>query len=416
MNRRWRKLPLLLVCMLAMEVASESPAGARESEPADRDEPKSEAVSEPGVTAEDVDQDAEVAAATVPAELAATPQPARAAEDPMFTTGTVDAPDWRLHDLICSKLGPMARGGRLYLATMTFNDSRGVVKCMTDAITDGVEVHALVSLYGDAKERKDQKKRFDKYSKRFKAAIKAGGNDGSEFIISPEFSHAKFLALEGSGQPPLVVIGSQNLSTSDAQKRQQNVLIGDGPIFDAMAKYWVDVKKSRSAHAASVDAADGDSEVILFPNRRNDTYWTDVISRLEGNDECDVRIAMARWSSVKVAKAVARLKKTCAVEVVTRIYPAPDQDNGATAEVRKILKDAGIEMHILNRERVRFHSKYLVAYIKTNGHERHVVWSGSHNFSSNGSNDTPEVVLRSRRSGTYDEFKANFRELVKLAG
>lgn len=181
----------------------------------------------------------------------------------------------------------------------------------------------------------------------------------------------------------------------------------------------MDVRDGKSAHTDVIETDFGTSKTLLFPHKRNKTYWEDALHNLSSKkyDKCIVRIAMARWHDEGVAKAVAKVAKNgCRVEVVTRVFTKKeDKKSGATDAVRKILWNAKVDVEIIDGDDVRYHSKYMEAYTKRKGIKKYVVWSGSHNFSSNGSNKIPEIIYRSTREDIFDAFKKDFKELKKLA-
>jgi len=287
------------------------------------------------------------------------------------------------------------------------------------AVARGVDVRAVVD--GGESSRLDD---AGSALARLQAALPPGAltfcrSAGGTSCLGTVINHNKFLLVSGlaDGTRDVVVQSSANLTTS--QTRQHNnavVMRGDAAMFAAYLDYWNALQTDRE-NLDYYRTAEGDlpTKAYFFPRDSGG----DTVANVLGNVECApgarVRVAMAHWTDGRPA-VVAELERLaddgCTVEVITR------EGNEGAAEL-----SGDIDLWLFpdipcpgSEAILQVHSKYLVVDAPYGTSEprawRRLVWTGSHNYTSNALRRNDETLLKIEDDAVFDAFDEDW-ELMR---
>ncbi|NUR50468.1 MAG: hypothetical protein HOV71_20265 [Hamadaea sp.] len=267
---------------------------------------------------------------------------------------------------------------------------------------------------------------------------------GSRVLGSVDsINHNKFFLFSSTGGAANVVVqSSANLHNGrDGLGGWNNalILVGNTAAYDYYSGYFDDLKGrvvNNNYYDTRTPLQAGNSKIFFYPrqeqsgtspyqNPAEDTIYTilsnvdcfgnSVVGTQDGTHRTIIRVAMSIFSRDYLAKKLWDLDAAgCYVEVVETYHPGSDLEVSA---MKKLLAAAGsyhgpAVKYYCDTDSIWIHSKYFeiegVYYDKP---DRKIVWTGSHNWSTNSLRQADEAILQLEDSTVFDAYTANFRAI-----
>jgi phosphatidylserine/phosphatidylglycerophosphate/cardiolipin synthase-like enzyme len=248
-----------------------------------------------------------------------------------------------------------------------------------------------------------------------------------------------FLFSSTSGATDVVVQSSANLHNGrDGLKGWNNalILVGNTGIWNDYNAYFEDQKAQKANnnyYDTRVPVASGDAKVHHYPRRetsgdspyedpQEDTIETvldhvscfgnSVVGTQDGTNRTIIRVAMDIFSRDYLASKLWSLDAAgCYVEVAMTYDPSSALQ---VTSMKDLLKAAGsyhgpLVRYYCQGDSIWIHSKYLEVEGNYYGTpDRKIVWTGSHNWSTNSLRQSDETLLQIESSPVFDAYTKNF--------
>lgn len=242
--------------------------------------------------------------------------------------------------------------------------------------------------------------------------------------------HAKFFLFSGSGGGPVSMLGSANLTNTQATSGWNNLFTTYDPAtYTMLSRYFADMVPDRSKTASFRQARLGDVALYLYPKRTGAPLMRTVFDGVRctgaapGYGTSDgrtlVRVAMYHWnnSRAEFARKLWQLHdQGCRVEVVVK-------GSSLKAEAKRALgKNSATYGRIpIHDAAVKHGGRKLYPHHKTvmisgNWAGRagvKAVWGGSQNFTRSATTVSNELVFRSLENRIYDAYARNFTDIFR---
>jgi len=261
-------------------------------------------------------------------------------------------------------------------------------------------------------------------------------------------NHNKFFLLSRTGTRQNVVVqSSANLRYGrDGTLAWNNAVIisGNDGLYNEYRSYFADLKNMRvnnNYYDSRRPAVYGRAQSHFFPRAETagaspysdpsedpimtilnqvSCYGSTSVGVGDGTHRTIVRVAMSILSRKYLAKKLAALDNAgCYVDVVITLDPT---DCGQVAAVKELGSEPaavynGVPVVYYEvDDAVRVHSKYLAIEGKYEGvPDRKLVWTGSHNWSTNSLRQSDEALLRIEDAAVHDSFRSNFWKVRNAA-
>ncbi|MFF8280435.1 phosphatidylserine/phosphatidylglycerophosphate/cardiolipin synthase family protein [Streptomyces lateritius] len=259
--------------------------------------------------------------------------------------------------------------------------------------------------------------------------------------------HNKFLLLsETLGTPRVVVQSSANLHNGrDGAKGWNNALVlaGNDAIYSAYDGYFDDMAARRSNTdyytTGRPPLASGNAKIHFYPRAAtSDSVFysdssNDTISTILNNVKCygnsvvgttdthrtRIRVSMTAFARPYLADKLNQLDaQGCYIEVVaTYSPPPPGEDSMQKTSMEKLLARTTssyggvITKYYCGADSTWIHDKYLLIegnYYNTP--DLKVLWTGSHNWTTNSLRQSDETMLQMQDAALHDAYVANFNK------
>jgi phosphatidylserine/phosphatidylglycerophosphate/cardiolipin synthase-like enzyme len=257
-------------------------------------------------------------------------------------------------------------------------------------------------------------------------------------------NHNKFYLFSSTGgSTDVVVQSSANLHDGrDGLKGWNNalILVGNASIWNDYNAYFEDLKAQQSNinyYDTRVPVQSGSAKVFHYPRKETsgasayedpaeDTIYTilshvdcfgnSVVGTQDGTHRTIIRVAMDIFSRDYLATKLWDLDNAgCYVEV------AETYDMSSALQVtsmKNLLKATSSAYHgpvvryYCSGDTIWIHSKYMQIEGQYYGTpDRKIVWTGSHNWSTNSLRQADETILQLENGPVYDAYTANFRSI-----
>jgi len=235
---------------------------------------------------------------------------------------------------------------------------------------------------------------------------------GTSCVGSGIMHHKTFLFSElTDGTTNVVVQASHNLTTTQLRMHNNAVIIrGDAALFAAYERTWDDLWADvENADYYRIDDGDGNTRAYFFPRGSGGDTAVSVLNNVTCDATARIRVAMAFFTNARreVAQALAtRAREGCDVRVV-----AGDASIPIGSSVRSNLTAGGVELTPYpTRSGWGLHSKYMLIdapYAGSSAH-RHLVFTGSHNWTGPALRENDETMLRVEDDAVFASFLADW--------
>lgn len=318
-----------------------------------------------------------------------------------------NAPDTAIEDAVVDLINRAMPGSRIRIAMYSFTRSRPAT-ALINASRRGVDVQLVVD--GGS---------TSTIGTEIPGLITALGASRVTVCAAPGTScngtgimHQKtflFSALD-DGSRNVVMQASHNLTTTQLSMHNNAVIVrGDAALFAAYERTFNDMRRDvTNLDYYRIDDGDLATRVYFFPRQTGDTAAS-IIDNASCDSTSRILVAMAFFTDARIAVAqslAARARAGCSVTVV-----AGDADIPLGSNVASTLTAARVTL-------VRYptrggswdlHSKYIVIdapYAGSTAH-RHLVFTGSHNWTGPSLDQNDETLLRVEREEVFNAFVAD---------
>lgn len=256
-------------------------------------------------------------------------------------------------------------------------------------------------------------------------------------------NHNKFLLFSSTGGAANVIVqSSANLHNGrDGLGGWNNalVLVGNTAAYNYYSGYFDDLKGrvvNNNYYDTRTPLQAGSAKVFFYPRREasgadpyqnpaEDTVYTilnnvdcfgnTTVGTQDGTHRTIIRVAMSIFSRDYLAKKLWDLDAAgCYVEVVETYHPGSALEVSA---MKKLLARAGgyngpVVRYYCDTDSIWIHSKYFeVEGVYYGKPDRKIVWTGSHNWSTNSLRQSDEAILQVENGAVFDAYTANFRQI-----
>jgi len=256
-------------------------------------------------------------------------------------------------------------------------------------------------------------------------------------------NHNKFFLFSSTGGAADVIVqSSANLHTGrDGLGGWNNalVLVGNTAAYDYYDGYFDDLKTrvvNNNYYDTRTPLQAGSAKIFFYPrqeqsgtnpyqNPAEDTIYTilsnvdcfgnTTVGTQDGTHRTIIRVAMSIFSRDYLAQKLWDLDAAgCYVEVVETYHPGSSLEVSA---MKKLLADAGgyngpVVRYYCDTDSIWIHSKYFeVEGVYYDKPDRKIVWTGSHNWSTNSLRQSDEAILQLENGAVFDAYTANFRQI-----
>lgn len=327
--------------------------------------------------------------------------------------------DTRIMDSLIHYLNHTPHGAEVHISIYMFNYEPLIV-ALEKAYQRGVKVQMVID-NGRARSSKIVNK---KTIARFRSIIKSPSHmlTVESDTYPSAINHCKYMLFSEVDMPQgkaehVVFSTSHNFTLIGTKKIQDAVVFTNKKLYEAFKYNWNEIAlRSQSGMKdftyREVDL--GNIYAYFFPRRKNgawdnaDTYL-EIFDKISDYSSASVRVVMASWSRVEVAKKLIELhKKGVRVEVIAKDGDASD----AVLEELQRLKDAGAYVKIIKMSEKDTHSKITLINGTWEGKRQGLVFAGSHNYTEKALKYNNEVLLRLADEGLFKQYDDYF-DLLK---
>ena len=256
-------------------------------------------------------------------------------------------------------------------------------------------------------------------------------------------NHNKFFLFSSTGGAANVLVqSSANLHNGrDGLGGWNNalILVGNASAYNYYSAYFDDLKArvvNNNYYDTRTPLQAGNAKVFFYPrqeasgadpyqNPAEDTVYT-ILSNIDcfgnttvgtqdGTHRTIIRVAMSIFSRDYLAKKLWDLDAAgCYVEVVETYDPDSALQVSA---MKKLLAGATtyngpVVRYYCDTDGIWIHSKYFeVEGVYYDTPDRRIVWTGSHNWSTNSLRQSDEAILQLEDAGVFTAYTANFRAI-----
>jgi phosphatidylserine/phosphatidylglycerophosphate/cardiolipin synthase-like enzyme len=231
--------------------------------------------------------------------------------------------------------------------------------------------------------------------------------------IGTGIMHNKFFLFSelADGSRNVVIQASHNLTNAQLSMHNNAVIIrGDDLLFAAYEHTWNDLWADiENPNYYRIDDGALATRAYFFPRGSGGDTSVSILDNVTCDGTARVRVAMAFFTDARsaVADALARLARAgCDVRVV-----AGDASIPLGTTVASTLTSAGVQLtRYPTRSGWDLHSKYIVIDALYSGSttHRHLVFTGSHNWTGPSLTDNDETQLRVEDEGVFTAFMTDW--------
>ncbi len=228
-------------------------------------------------------------------------------------------------------------------------------------------------------------------------------------------NHNKFFLFSElcDGSRNVVVQSSANLTNPQITQYNNAVVIrNDAALHAAYLGYWRDLDaERRDLSYYHSENGDTGTKAYFFPRASQggdpdpdrDTIHNILADNVECGNNSEVLVMMAFWSQARgyLVEDLARLRgRGCDVRVIV-------SRDASTDALQRHLRDAlpDNKIHLVDG----VHSKYLLVKADYLGERKHLVWTGSHNYTGPALRENDETLLKIDDRAIFDAFRANWQ-------
>ncbi len=243
------------------------------------------------------------------------------------------------------------------------------------------------------------------------SALTICGDERRGGCVGSNINHNKFAVFEAlaDGSTQVVMQSSSNMVRERSLHNNTIVLRGDFALYEHYMAYWSD-QHAQVRDPDYYQRLDGDTStrIYLSPRKTGDTVLEEL-----GNMECpggELRVAMSLFGGNRTGlpeRLVEMKQAGCSVELVLR----GDEDAPPAVVIDK-LRTGGVPFlqYVATEDGWNVHSKYWIwnGIYEGSAAPRKVVFTGSHNWTTNALRNNDETILRIEDDAIYDAFVDDF--------
>lgn len=333
-----------------------------------------------------------------------------------FTYPQPGEPDGTIEDRVVELLEATPEGATVRAAFYTFSLDR-IAETIGDAHDRGVDIRVVLgntNVNDDGSSWEAVQRLRARIGDRL-TVCDEGEEDGG--CMAENIHHNKFMAISDLEGPTedVVVQTSANITHHSRTDQYNNMVVvhGDTGLYEAMTSYWDDLRSDETTPDYNrSEEGDANTTVYFFPLSEGDPIQK-ALREVDCQTGGEVYLAVAFFTDSR-ADIAHRLDEMDQVGCDVHAMIAEDEWSDSPGdEVLSVLQSGDIELGLFGEDAaIQLHSKYLaVEDTRPDADDRHVVWTGSPNYSWSGLRNNDEVLLEIADQGVYEDYREDWQQI-----